>query len=254
VTARPIRSPDHYSYTVYADPAMARTFDERRFGGPVGRLVAEDQARVLHEALGPLDACTLLDVGTGTGRAALLLAHAGARVTGLDASDEMLSVARRRAAEEGLDVRFVAGDAHAIDFPDRSFDTVVSLRVLMHAPRWRTCLRELCRVADRRVVFDYPSLGSAAALESIARRFLYRVGGRTEPYRVFGARSIERELAAHGFRPRIVHPHFTLPIAFHKAIGSPRFTQRTEAIFERIGLKRLLGSPVTIVAERCAPS
>ena len=29
----------HYSYTMYADPDMARTFDERRFGGPIGDLV-----------------------------------------------------------------------------------------------------------------------------------------------------------------------------------------------------------------------
>ena len=31
--------PDHYSYSVYADPAMAESFDAMRFGGPIGRLV-----------------------------------------------------------------------------------------------------------------------------------------------------------------------------------------------------------------------
>jgi hypothetical protein len=38
---------DHYSYAVYADPATAQTFDDRRFGGPIGELVAGTQARVL---------------------------------------------------------------------------------------------------------------------------------------------------------------------------------------------------------------
>ena len=46
-------SPDHYSYTAYADPETARTFDERRFGGPIGELVAETQARVLANIVGP---------------------------------------------------------------------------------------------------------------------------------------------------------------------------------------------------------
>ena len=36
---------DHYSYTTYADPETARTFDDRRFGGPIGELVAGMQAR-----------------------------------------------------------------------------------------------------------------------------------------------------------------------------------------------------------------
>ena len=91
---------DHYSYTVYADPATARTFDERRFGGPIGDLIANDQARVLDTFLAPAAGQSILDVGTGTGRAALLLARSGAHVTGVDASEEMLQIARQRAAQE----------------------------------------------------------------------------------------------------------------------------------------------------------
>ncbi len=104
---------DHYSYTVYADPATARTFDERRFGGPIGDLVANDQARVLETFLGPASGQSILDVGTGTGRAALLLAALGAHVTGVDASEEMLAIARQRAAQEHAAITFAVGDAHA---------------------------------------------------------------------------------------------------------------------------------------------
>ena len=63
--------PDHYSYTVYADPATARTFDRRRFGGPIGQLIAEEQGRVLANFVGRIKDRQILDVGTGTGRAAL---------------------------------------------------------------------------------------------------------------------------------------------------------------------------------------
>jgi hypothetical protein len=43
-----------------------------------------------------------------------------------------------------------------------------------------------------------------------------------------------------------------LPIAVHKAIGSRRFTDATERTLAALGLERAFGSPITIVAERCA--
>jgi SAM-dependent methyltransferase len=244
---------EHYSYTVYADPATARTFDERRFGGPIGELLAESQARVLTAAIAGLDRPTVLDVGTGTGRAAIVLARAGARVTGVDASSEMLSVARRRAAAEGLAVEFRTGDAQALEAPPRSFDAVVCLRVIMHTPQWRASVHELCRVADRLVVVDFPSARSAAVVESILRKAGHALGARTEPYRVFGPAAVEAALAAEGFRVRSIHRQFVLPIALHKAVASRRLTAGLERALERVGLLRLFGSPITIVAERCAP-
>ena len=42
----------HYSYSAYADPKMARTFDDSRFGGPIGELVAGTQAHVLANFIG----------------------------------------------------------------------------------------------------------------------------------------------------------------------------------------------------------
>src|SRR5579862_731128 len=95
---------DHYSYTVYADPATARSFDDRRFGGPIGNYVAASQALTLADFIGRIQHRRILDVGTGTGRAALLFAHGGAEVTGVDASSEMLTVARERAERAGIAV------------------------------------------------------------------------------------------------------------------------------------------------------
>ena len=72
---------DHYSYTVYSDPKTARTFDDRRFGGPIGELVAATQAKVLSNFVGRIQGRHILDVGTGTGRAALLFARGGERLS-----------------------------------------------------------------------------------------------------------------------------------------------------------------------------
>jgi len=245
---------DHYSYQHYADAETASGFDALRFGGPIGRLVAEAQERVLVRFLGDVSSRSVLDVGTGTGRAALALASRGAVVTGLDASSEMLKVATERAAAADVAVHFVTGDAHALQFSDGAFDAAVCFRVLMHTPDWRRCLMELCRVARDHVVFDYPAAWSLAALQAGSRRAAHAAGARTEAYRVFTDRTIARALAGAGFRIVDRHKQFVVPIALHKAIGSRAFTQGIERALAGIGLGRLVGSPVTVLAERVGES
>jgi ubiquinone/menaquinone biosynthesis C-methylase UbiE len=241
---------DHYSYTVYADPAMADQFDRARFSGPIGELLAATQARILLEYAGPNGGGAVLDVGTGTGRAALVLAEGGAQVTAVDASAEMLRVAEARAQARGARIAFGIGDAHHLAFDARAFDTVVSLRVLMHTPDWRQCVAEACRVARRQVIVDYPAATSVAAIQSAARRVAHGLGARTEPYRVFTDRQIREEFARHGFRVTREHRQFVLPIAVHKRLNSRALTDRVERALARLGLLAVAGSPVTILAQR----
>lgn len=242
--------PSHYSYRHYANPEVAEGFDALRFSGGIGQMLLEAQEAILNDGLQAGPGRTIADVGTGTGRAALALARTGAEVIGLDASVEMLAVAARRAREAGLAIRFERGDAHALPLGDRSVDAAVCLRVLMHTPDWRRCLGELCRVARTRVVFDFPSASSAAAIQAGARRLAHAAGMQTEPYRVMRAGAIHAELARHGWRVRTAHRQFVLPIAVHKAIGSTGFTRAIERALASAGLLRLFGSPVTVVAER----
>ena len=241
---------DHYSYSAYADPAMASSFDAKRFGGPIGKILLDDQERVLAEFLGDVSGRRILDMATGTGRAALALAKRGAIVTGVDASREMLTVARMRAADAGLVVDFAEGDAHALAYSDGSFDAVVCLRMLMHVPDWRAALSELCRVSRHRIVFDYPAFGSAATLQAIWRWAAVKMGRKVEAYRVFRRVDVARELHRHGFRITATHKQFVLPIAFHKSVGSAGFTRSLEGILAGAGMLWLAGSPVTIAAER----
>jgi hypothetical protein len=78
-----------------------------------------------------------------------------------------------------------------------------------------------------------------------------RFGVRVEAYRVLPLRAVQRELARYGFRVTAVHRQFVLPIALHRKIGSAAATERIEGVLARAGLRRLVGSPVTVVAERC---
>lgn len=241
---------DHYSYAHYADPDIAAGFDHLRFSGAIGRHLLETQARLLTEVFGPLEGRHVLDVGTGTGRAAIGLARAGARVVGLDASPEMIAVARARAAEAGVAVTFDVADAHALPLGDASVDAAVCWRVLMHAIDWRRCVAELCRVSRWRVAVDFPSATSAAAIESAMRRMRHRAGQKVEAYRVLSERDVRKAFEANGFRVLLVRRQFVLPINLHKTLDRLGPTLAVERMLAAAGLLRLCGSPVTMVAER----
>jgi SAM-dependent methyltransferase len=242
--------PDHYSYTHYANPAVAAAFDAERFGGPIGAYLLESQAALIRVAFAPASGPLILDVGTGTGRAAITLASHGARVVGVDASAAMLSVARARAADAGQRVSLGQADAQRLPFADRSVDGAVSLRVLMHAVDWRACVAELCRVTRWRIVVDFPALVSFAAIESGVRRVGRALGRPVEAYRVLAEQQVSNALRTGGFHIVLVHRQFVLPIALHKAVGRLAMTRRVEGGLRGIGLLALVGSPVTLVAER----
>ena len=88
----------------------------------------------------------VLDVATGTGNVALPAAAAGGDVIGLDITPELFDTARRRAAERGVAVDWVEGDAEDLPFGDESFDVVLSVFGVQFAPRHRVVAEELARV------------------------------------------------------------------------------------------------------------
>jgi ubiquinone/menaquinone biosynthesis C-methylase UbiE len=88
----------------------------------------------------------VLDVACGTGNLAIPAARTGARVIGVDIAENLLVQARARAAAENLNATFQYGDAEALQFPDASFDVVVSMYGAMFAPRPEVVARELVRV------------------------------------------------------------------------------------------------------------
>jgi ubiquinone/menaquinone biosynthesis C-methylase UbiE len=88
----------------------------------------------------------VLDVACGTGNAAIPAARAGGRVVGVDLAPEMFAAARARAANAGVAVKWVEGDAEALPFDDQRFDVVVSTFGAMFAPRHDIVATELLRV------------------------------------------------------------------------------------------------------------
>jgi ubiquinone/menaquinone biosynthesis C-methylase UbiE len=111
--------------------------------------IAEHIADVHDDLVGrlePLAGARFLDVACGTGGVAERAAARGAQVTGSDFAPGLLATARRRAEEQGLEIRYDHADAEALPYEDDSFDVVASSFGVMFAPDQRAAAAELKRV------------------------------------------------------------------------------------------------------------
>ncbi|HEV2476409.1 MAG TPA: class I SAM-dependent methyltransferase, partial [Candidatus Dormibacteraeota bacterium] len=91
----------------------------------------------------------LLDVATGTAGVAIALAHVThADIVGVDLSESMLEVGRKRVYDAGLDqrIRLEQSRAEQLRFPDASFDAVTFTYLLRYVADPAATLRELARV------------------------------------------------------------------------------------------------------------
>src|SRR5215216_7225288 len=102
--------------------------------------VARLRKKLLLKATGKI-----LDVACGTGLN-IPLFPAGSDITAVDLSPNMLEVARANAAKYGLNVNLAIMDAEHLEFPDGSFDTVVSTLSTCTFPDPVKALQEVKRV------------------------------------------------------------------------------------------------------------
>lgn len=156
---------------------------------PMGERIVK-RARVL-------DGEDVLDVGCGTGNAAIRAAQAGGRVVGVDLTPELFGAARSEAAAAGVLVEWVEGDAEQLPFEDESFDAVLSVFGAMFAPRHRVTAHELARVlrpGGRLVMFNWaPDAGPARFFRQLAS-FMPPAPDVVEPSAGWGDRDHVREI------------------------------------------------------------
>jgi len=124
----------------------------------------------LTSALGNVAGLSTLDVGCGTGRHAVRLAQAGAKVTGIDFSPGML--ARAKAKPGAGAVTFVEHDiTQRLPFEAGSFDRVLSCLVLDHIVDLSAFFAELRRVCRTDGLVVAPVMHPAMILKGIQARF-----------------------------------------------------------------------------------
>lgn len=94
-----------------------------------------------------------LDVGCGAGFFSVLLAKEGHQVTGVDLTPDMIENAGILAAEEKADCKFLIMDAEKLDFPDETFDAVISRNLTWTLPHVRHAYGEWVRVLKKEACF-----------------------------------------------------------------------------------------------------
>jgi SAM-dependent methyltransferase len=100
----------------------------------------------LVEACGISAGDRVLDVGAGTGNAAIPAALAGASVVASDLTPELFEAGRGLAADRGAELEWQEADAEALPYRDGEFDAVISCVGVMFAPHHQQSADELVRV------------------------------------------------------------------------------------------------------------
>jgi ubiquinone/menaquinone biosynthesis C-methylase UbiE len=224
----------------------------RRFSGGVGRWFLETQTRLTLELLRELPVgASILDVGGGHAQITPPLIDAGYEVT-VVGSDPICS-ARLEPWTAGGRCRFEVADLRALPYPDQAFDAVVCFRLLPHSVSWNGLIGELCRVARRSVVLDYPSVRSANILSARLFEMKRGIELNTREFMLFTQSDINMALAARGFIVRKERPQFLLPMVLHRWAHRAALSKLAEAPGRLLGLTRWFGSPVIVRADRRAP-
>lgn len=88
----------------------------------------------------------ILEVGTGPGFFAIILAEAGYQVTAIDLTPSMLEEAKQNARELAEKIDFREMNAEALEFPDNTFDVIVTRNLTWNLPHPQAAYAEWCRV------------------------------------------------------------------------------------------------------------
>jgi SAM-dependent methyltransferase len=140
----------------------------------------ETWVRPAFARLGDIAGKSVLDYGCGHGMAAVVLARAGAIVTGFDLSPAYVAEARDRATANGVAATFLEADAEYLPFADNSFDAVWGCAILHHLDL-DIAGRELRRVLRPGGVAVFCEPWGGNPILSLARRRLPYPGKERTP-------------------------------------------------------------------------
>ena len=216
-----------------------------RFAGPVGEWMLGVQESIALSWVRAASPDAILDVGGGHGQLAIPLARAGIPVTVLG-SDPVCAKRIEAEVREGR-IKFVTGNVIALPFPDKSFDVVVSVRLLPHCAHWQTLVKEMCRIARKSVIVDYPV---ESKLSSLLFGVKKKLEGNTRTWLSFRHAIVRSEFERNGFMFKRRRGQFFLPMVLHRTLKCRATSEFLEGVCHKLGLTRRWGSPVLVEMER----
>lgn len=249
------------SIPVRADDETASAEYASRFLGPVGEWMLRVQGEILQQFVAPYiqpppTRLKLLDVGGGHAQVANTLFNwLPAPAFEFAVAGSTPTSKRRLTAyvESGL-CQFHHADLLHLPFPERSFDVVTCFRLLPHCDEWPELIQELCRVARRAVIVDYPTSQSLNLLTPLLFSAKKSVEKNTRPYTLFRKNQINGAFAKHGFCLRREAAQFFFPMALHRAVQRVGLSQKLERYAQLCRATALLGSPLISLYEPDQPN
>jgi ubiquinone/menaquinone biosynthesis C-methylase UbiE len=177
---------------------------------------AAEQVQLLPAACAVAEAAAIqpgervLDLGCGTGNAALLAARHTDQVTGVDPASRLLDVARARAAGEQKKVTFLPGEAASLPVDDASTDVIVSVFAVIFAPDPRPAAEEMSRVLAPRgriVLSAWIPAGTMFEITSAVSGAVRQAAGASPPapFAWHDQDALVSLFAPHGFAVGVSH-------------------------------------------------
>jgi len=181
--------------------------------------VYDNDGRVVREILaqGEPTARRILEVGAGSGRDAVALARAGAKVVTVDYAVGSLALTARAVAAAAADVRPVGGDALALPFRDGAFDVVYHQGLLEHFRDPRPLLAENIRVLrpGGLLVIDVPQKWH---YYTVGKQLLIALGRWFAGWETqFSPRELERLIAGQGLELVRTYGDWMVPGLWYRA-------------------------------------
>ncbi len=236
-------------YRETADIETASNDYARRFSGQAGQFFLETQNHITMNLLADIEpGASILDIGGGHGQLTKALLTAGFCVT-ITGSDDCCRE-RLDANFSQEDFTYKTCDSLHLPFADKSFDMVISFRLLPHATQWQGIVAEMCRIAKTCVLFDYPDIRSSNIFYSLLFRIKKRMEGNTRTYTLFKRRQMSNELSINNYAKPQFKAEFFLPMVLHRKIANKKFSLLTENLFRYSGMTHLFGSPIIVRSNR----
>lgn len=140
----------------------------RKYDDFINKNVLNTYSQILYNLINDTkESQNLLEIATGTGIICIRLRHQVKKIVAIDISPEMINIGREKCIREAIqNIDFMVGDACNLDFPDKSFDTIIASNLLHLLFKPEAALSEMKRVLKENGRIIVPTYCHGADLKS----------------------------------------------------------------------------------------
>jgi len=188
------------SFEFYQETASK--YDEVRFQGRAGEWSNSLQMDIMSKLSSRWRDKRIIEVGCGSGRCTKMLLDLGCKLTAVEPSEKMITLAQRRCELEMQrgDVEFIMSDIESLVCLDKKYDVVIAINVFSRLPEGEQSLAKLVSLLSERgeLVFNFQCITSVLFLFGILVNKRKRSLSRPVYSRWYTPAQIRSMLSGHG--------------------------------------------------------